>query len=370
MRLFRSVTIASLKMYFRNRQAIFWSLFFPLLIMVIFGLLDFDRYNPPRVGVVDLAENEASAALIAGLRSTGENEVVDISTGSGAAMRRELDDGDLHAVVEIPEGFGQPGAASTVRVLYDSNRPQESGVTINVVGEVLDRVFVELAQVPAEYRVENRFRIEPEAVAGQGQGYSGFLVPGVVALSIMQLGIFGVAFTLVRYRAQGVLRRLKATPIDPAHFLAGQVVTRVIIAVLQAALLFGVGALVLDVTIGRNNPAAWLLLLLLSVLGATLFISLGLAVSGVAKNEDTAAPLTNIIAMPMMFLSGVFFPRDAMPEFLAGITQYMPLTYVNEALRAVVNNGAGVASLGPQLLGMGVWAIITFVLAIRMFRWE
>jgi ABC-type multidrug transport system permease subunit len=80
--------------------------------------------------------------------------------------------------------------------------------------------------------------------------------------------------------------------------------------------------------------------------------------------------VANLISLPMMFLSGVFFPRDAMPDFLAGITQYMPLTYVNEALRAVVNSGAGVASLGPQLLGMGVWAIITFVLAIRMFRWE
>lgn len=370
MRLFASVTVASLKMYFRNRQAIFWSLFFPLLIMVIFGLLDFDRFNPPRVGVVDRAENRASAALIEGLRAAGDSDVIKLSSGAGDEMLRQLDDGDLHAVVEIPEGFGRPDDMSTVRVLYDSNRPQESGVTLNIIGEVLDRVFMDLAQVPPEFRVENRFQIVPEAVKGQGQGYAGFLVPGVVALSIMQLGIFGVAFTLVRYRAQGVLRRLKATPIDPAHFLAGQVVTRMIIAVLQAALLFGVGAIVLGVTIGRNNPAAWLLLLVISILGAILFISLGLAVSGFAKNEDTAAPLTNIIAMPMMFLSGVFFPVSSLPDFISAVSRYLPLTFLANGIRSVAVDGGGLGDIAGDLAGLLAWCAVAFALSTRTFKWE
>jgi ABC-2 type transport system permease protein len=106
------------------------------------------------------------------------------------------------------------------------------------------------------------------------------------------------------------------------------------------------------------------------LIGSAIFLAVGFAIAGWAKNEDQAAPVANLVSLPMMFLSGVFFPRDAMPDFLAAITQFMPLTYVNEALRAIVNDGAGLLSLGPQLLGMGVWVVITFVLAVLMFRWE
>ena len=107
------------------------------------------------------------------------------------------------------------------------------------------------------------------------------------------------------------------------------------------------------------------------LIGSAIFLAVGFAIAGWAKNEDQAAPVANLVSLPMMFLSGVFFPRDAMPDFLAAITQFMPLTYVNEALRAMVNEGAELlTSLAGQLLGMGVWMVITFVLAVRLFRWE
>jgi ABC-2 type transport system permease protein len=131
------------------------------------------------------------------------------------------------------------------------------------------------------------------------------------------------------------------------------------------AILFGIG-----IWFGLQMSGDYATLGLIVLLGSVIFLALGFAIAGWAKNEDQAAPVANLISLPMMFLSGVFFPRDAMPDILAGITQYMPLTYVNEALRGVVNNGASLAALGPQLLGMGVWAVITFVIAIRLFRWE
>jgi ABC-2 type transport system permease protein len=140
--------------------------------------------------------------------------------------------------------------------------------------------------------------------------------------------------------------------------------------VLQAALLFGVGAIVLDVTIGRNDPAAWLLLIMLSTLGAGLFISLGLALSGVAKNEDTAAPVANVIAMPMMFLSGVFFPVDSLPPFISSVSQYLPLTFLADGIRSVAVEGGGIADIGRDLTGLLAWCAAAFVLATRAFRWE
>ena len=369
MRIYGTLTLASLKMYFRNKQAIFWALFFPLLIMVIFGLLDFGRYVPPSVGIADRAGNQVSTALIQALRGGEENPILNIEMGERDDLLAKVTKGDLDAVFVIPEGFGDPGRVSTIEAAYDNRSPQERQVAHTVLGEVLEAVFRQVAHVPPEYLTEHRFQVEEVEVEGHGQGYKGFLVPGIAAMALMQGGIFGVVFTLVRFRAQGVLRRLKATPINPAHFLVGQLITRLIISVLQTFILLIVGALVLGVTIGEG-AGSWAMLAMFAVLGGALFISLGLAISGTAKNEDTAAPISNIVAMPMMFLSGVFFPITALPDWLAGATRHLPLTYLADGMRAVAVERAAIGDVIPELLGLGTWTAVMFIISARMFRWE
>jgi ABC-2 type transport system permease protein len=106
------------------------------------------------------------------------------------------------------------------------------------------------------------------------------------------------------------------------------------------------------------------------VLGSIIFLAMGFAIAGWAKNEDQAAPVANLLSLPMTFLSGVFFPRDAMPDLLKGITEFLPLTYLSEALRRIANDGAGVVDIGGDLLGLAVWAVIAFIVAVRLFSWE
>jgi ABC-2 type transport system permease protein len=184
-------------------------------------------------------------------------------------------------------------------------------------------------------------------------------------MTIMQLGLFGVAFGFVQLKRTGALRRLFATPTSPTYFLSAQVASRLIIGFAQVAILIGVG-----LWFGLQMFGDYLTLAVIVLIGSVIFLAIGFSIAGWAKNEDQAAPVANLISLPMMFLSGVFFPRDAMPEFLRWVTQFMPLTYVNDALRGVVNNGDNLLALGPQLLGMAVWAVITFVVAVRLFRWE
>ena len=181
----------------------------------------------------------------------------------------------------------------------------------------------------------------------------------------MQLGLFGVAFGFVQLKRTGALRRLFATPTSPSYFLSAQVLSRLIIGIAQVAILFAVG-----IWFGLQMFGSYMTLLVVVIIGSAIFLAIGFAIAGWAKNEDQAAPVANLISLPMMFLSGVFFPRDAMPDFLAAITAFLPLTYVIEALRAIVNQGADLWSLGPEMLGMAVWVVITFVIAIRLFRWE
>ncbi|MBI4306571.1 MAG: ABC transporter permease, partial [Chloroflexi bacterium] len=133
MRLFTSMSAASLKMYFRNRQAIFWSLFFPLLVMLIFGLLDFDRFNPPHAVVIDEAGSEVSARFVEAVGQVADDGVIDVREMDRQEAMKELEEGDLHAVIIVPPEFGQAGSISTVQTYYDRNRPQEAGVTLNVV---------------------------------------------------------------------------------------------------------------------------------------------------------------------------------------------------------------------------------------------
>ena len=207
--------------------------------------------------------------------------------------------------------------------------------------------------------------VEFESVESRDLGYIDFLVPGIVGMTIMQLGIFGVAFGFVQLKRTGALRRLFATPTSPSYFLSAQVLSRLIIGLVQVAILFAVG-----IWFGLQMFGDYMTLIVVVIIGSAIFLALGFGIAGWAKNEDQAAPVANLVSLPMMFLSGVFFPRDAMPEFLAAITAFLPLTYVIEALRAIVNEGATLMSLGPQMLGMAVWVVISFVIALRLFRWE
>lgn len=369
MRLYFVLTIASLKMYFRNRQAIFWALFFPMLIMLIFGLLNFDQFSPPDVGFVDNARNTASTTF----RDTiddGEDPLLDLKIDDEAFLRDELRDGDVDALIIIPEGFGDAGNVSTIQAVFDSRKPQEQGITETVMRDVLDSLFLEIAQVPDEFKVESRFEIKPAFIEGQGEGFRGFLVPGIAAMAIMQAGIFGVVFSLIRFKTGGVLRRLQATPIGPSHFLVGQMTTRLIVTLLQTYVLILVGMLALRVSIGDGTILTWIDLSIMALFGGALFTVLGLAISGWAKTEDVAAPVANIVTLPMMFLSGIFFPIEIFPDWLGNISQFFPLTYLADGFREITVNGASIITLGPELLGLGIWTAIAFAVATRVFRWE
>jgi ABC-2 type transport system permease protein len=346
---------ASVKMFVRNRVALFFSLFLPLIIMLIFGVLNFEGTTTIQLGVVDEANNQASQGLVSAI---GQVESFEITAGNRSTAMAALKEGDLDLAVIVPADWGVDRNYPTLKAYAATSAQQNAQMGALILNSIVLRSFAGSTDLPPTM-------VSVEQVTARDLGYIDFLVPGIVGMSVMQLGLFGVAFGFVHLKRTGALRRLFATPTSPAYFLGAQVASRLIIAFVQVVILFGIG-----IWFGLQMFGDYLILAVIVLLAAIIFLAVGFAVAGWAKNEDQAAPVANLISLPMMFLSGVFFPRDAMPDFLASVTQFMPLTYVNQALRAVVNEGAGLASLGPELLGMGVWAVITFVLAVRMFRWE
>lgn len=360
------LTLASLKMWYRDKQAIFWTFFLPLVLMVIFGVLNFGDLGSVELGVVDQARTPASRSLVASLENA---EAVSLFHQSASGEARvaileeeelALGEGDRDLVVVIPPDFGQPGGPVTVEVLFDVSQNREVQIGQTVVRQILDEMTFALNEVPF------RFGITTRPVFNRDLRFIDFLMPGLVAMSIMQMGLFSVAFTFVQLKNRGILRRLLATPVHPASFLFGQVVTRLSVSVLQTLVLIAVAVFLFDVEIVGNMAS----ILLLALIGGGVFVSMGFAISGWAKSEEVAAPIANVVALPMMFLSGVFFPRSAMPDVLESITDFLPLTYLIDALRNVSTDGEALWSQGWSLLGLAFWLLITFVVAVRLFKWE
>ena len=272
----------------------------------------------------------------------------------------DLEEGRLDFLAIIPEQFGTTQDPATVEGLFNANRPQRAQIGATVLARELDDLTF---QVSGNDRL---FELESREINSRSFEYVDFLVPGVIAMAIMQTGIFGVVFAVIQYRQQGVLRRLRATPVHPSNFLAGQILTRLLVSIVQTMILLGVGVFFLGVDIRGNL----LTLLMLALVGGALFISLGYAVSGFARSEESAAPLANLVALPMMFLSGVFFSRDSLPSVLGTITEYFPLTFLADSMREVTAEGSGLFDVSGDLLGLVAWTVVFFVLAVKVFRWE
>jgi ABC-2 type transport system permease protein len=341
--------IASGKMFVRNRAAVFFSIFLPLVIMLIFGVLNFEAATEIEMGIVDEANNEASAGLVEDLDAY---DYLVLTQGNRDDELAALADGDRDFVLVIPPDWAIPAPGGvTGLVAYAGNAdPAQAQVAQGLLQQAVGQALFAApggGGAPAGVAPPVAF----ESVESRDLGYIDFLVPGIVGF--------------VQLKRTGALRRLFATPTSPSYFLSAQVLSRLIIGLVQVAILFAVG-----IWFGLQMFGSYMTLFIVVIIGSAIFLAIGFAIAGWAKNEDQAAPVANLISLPMMFLSGVFFPREAMPDFLAGVTALLPLTYVIEALRAIVNRGADLLSLGPELLGMAVWVVISFVVAVRLFRWE
>ena len=353
---FVMLTWSSLKAYFRNRGAIFFSLLVPLMIMGIFGLINFGGgTSSVNIGVVDQAHNQVSDRLITNLKGI---KAVKLHTGSLDAEKQQLQQGNRDLVAVLPASIGQGSTAITA--YYNQGNPQNSQVAMAIMNQFVDRASFAFAGVSPV------LTLDAKPVQSRNLTYVDFLVPGMIGLSIMQTGLFGVVFTFVQWKQRGILRRLMATPMRVRDFFFSQLVTRLTTVALQIAVLLAVGLLLFHFHFAGNL----FYLLIVGIVGGGVFLAMGLAISGASKSEETAAPIANLVSLPLMFLSGVFFSRSSMPEWLQTITQFSPLTYVTDALRSISIDGASLWAIRTDLLGILIWLAIAAVIANRLFKWE
>ncbi len=354
-------TALLLRAYARDRTALFFGFLFPLLFMALFGVLNFGGSVRVDLAVVDEAKNEQSASFIDALQKIDTLRVT--TTGERDAEIVKLTGGDRDLVLIIPSDFriapARPGTSVPTLTLYENSAQAETGaVGRAILHSVVNELSFAVTQTAPVVSVKR------EEVTGRNLKYVDFLTPGILGMTIMQLGISGVAFAFVAERQRGVIRRIMATPIPRRNYMAAHVLQRLILAVVQVLILLAVAVFAFKVTVVGGLGS----LLLVAVLGAVVFLCLGFAVTGLLATENQAAVVTQIVTLPQLFLSGVFFSRDAVPAFLKPIADYLPLTFLNDALRAIATTGATLAEVGGDIIGLLAWAVVSFVLAYRLFR--
>ena len=355
-------TLMLLRAYRRDWVALFFGFFFPLVFMGLFGILNFGGFGSVALGIVDNANNAESQAFRAGLARI---ETLKITSGDEAKEKDALQKGDRDIVVVIPADFRiaparQGQAVPTLTLFENQGRGEQVAVGEAILNQVIDQMSFAVTQTAPVLTTKK------EQVQGRNLKYVDFLTPGILGMTIMQLGVASVMFTFVVDRQRGVIRRIMATPISRRNYMASHVLERLILAVLQVLVLLAVAVFGFKVAIVGS---IWVLLLVV-ILGSVLFLTLGFAVSAFVTTENQAPAIMQLVTLPQMFLSGVFFSRDAVPAFLKPVADLLPLTFLNEALRQVSTAGATLTQVGPQILGIVVWSVITFIIAFRFFRLE
>jgi ABC-2 type transport system permease protein len=353
-----ALTALFFKAYVRDRGALFFSLLVPIIITGIFGILTFGGENTTGVGIADEARNEASARFVATLKQI---DLLAVSEGDRESELRALRKDDRSLVIVFPPDFApSPQRSATILIYAHAGRPQQAAIAESVLTRVLNEAsFSALGAQPLA-------RLQRQEVEAQRLTYVDFLIPGMVAMSVMQLGLFSVAFGVVQQKRLGVLRRLMATPLPARTYFAASTATRLLMTVLQVIILVGMGVLFFRFTLLGNFGE----LIAVAVLGGGVFLTHGFALAGRARTEDQAAPVANLLSFPQMFLSGIFFPRENVPDWLRPVTDLLPLTFFADAARAIATEGAHLWDVGGDLLGLAVWGVIGFVFAVRFFRFE
>lgn len=336
------LTRARLVEFWRDPSAWFWVFVFPVLLAVALGLA-FRNRGPEEIRAALVGPGaEALAARL------GDTPGLRLEVQQEEAAAEALRSGRLDLVARI-----DPGPRASYR--YDPDRPG-AGVARLQVDEALQRALGRVDPLPTE-------RLE---VTEPGGRYIDFLVPGLVGLNIMGSCMWGLGYALVDSRRRKLLKRFAVTPMRRSHFLLAFGLSRLLFLVAEVASLVFFGWLLFEVGVSGSLLA----LAAVALGGAVAFTGLALLIAARTESTETASGWMNFVQMPMWLLSGSFFDYSRFPDWLHPAIQALPLTALNDAARAVMNHGAGLLEVLPQLGVLAAWGLAGFVLALRLFRWQ
>jgi ABC-type multidrug transport system permease subunit len=339
------LTLVRFREFIREPEAVFWTFVFPILLAAGLGIA-FRQRGPDKLPIAVIGSAPGSAAVIESLRKDSTLVVESYDDSSGA---RALRTGKI-ALLVVPTG-----ARDSIRYVYDRARSE----AVNA------RVIVDRAVQVGAGRVDP-VRAADTSVTEKGSRYIDFLIPGLLGMNLMGSSIWGLGFAIVTARSKKLLKRLMATPMSRVQYLLSFLCSRLVFLILEIITLLGFGHFAFGVPL-RGSLGT---LLLVCLLGALSFGGLGLLSASRARTTEAVSGIMNFIMLPMWIFSGVFFSAANFPRVVQPFIKLLPLTALNDALRANMLEGATLTGITPQIIVIVAWGIVTFVAALKLFRWR
>ena len=333
------LTLVRFLEFMREPEALFWVFIFPILLAAGLGIAF--RNRP-----ADVLKIAAVTPQLA--QSLRQDKLLDVSELSGTAAEEALRTGKVALLAE-------PGPNGSVVYKYDDTNPE--GRTA--------RMLANRAVQRAAGRVDP-VNSTDQLLREPGSRYIDFLIPGLLGMNLMGSAIWGMGFAIVDARRKKLMKRLIATPMPRHYFLLSFVLSRLVLLIVEVGVVLGFGTIVFGVPL-RGSAID---LVLLCVLASMSFSALGLLIASRARTIEAASGLMNVVMMPMWIVSGVFFSAQRFPDFIQPVIKALPLTAAIDALRMNMLQGAGLGQVGSQMLVLGVWLVVCFALALKLFRWR
>lgn len=335
------LTIVRLKEFVRETEAIFWVFGFPLLLTLALGFAF--REKPPDRIPVGVVRGGIDAQRMKALAKSPalQPRLFTLAEGRDAVRR-----GKISLLVE--------GETSPV-YRFDATRPEARNARLEVDAALQSAAGRRDLLPTSEVRV-----------TGPGSRYIDFLVPGLLGMNLMGTGIWGMSFTIVNARMRKLLKRLVATPMRKIDYLFAQFLSRLVFLLVEV----GVVVTFARIVFGVRIHGSLLTFTIVCLIGGFAFSGLGILVASRATTIEAISGITNLVMMPMWLCSGVFFSYERFPDAVKPFIRALPLTALNDALRAVMNDAAGMAQVVPQIALLSLWAVAGFTAGLKLFRWQ
>lgn len=350
---------------FRDKVALFFTIGFPLIFLFVFGGLN-SGGSDISFNVAVINESDSSFAKEFAEDATKNNVLsVDPEISTLDQAKEKMSRSELDAAIILPKGFGDiaPGAqypTGKANIVYTQNNQQSA----QALSSILDAQF---KGINSQFvKTDVPFTVTTEQLNERSLSAFDYTFAGLLGFAIIGMGIFGPINVFPELKKMGILRRLSTTPLKVWQYFMATMIGQVFIGLISLAVMFIVAITVFKLNIVGN----YLELALFLILGIITILGIGLALGGWAKNERQVAPLANIIVFPMMFLSGTFFPRFLMSEWLQNVSAFLPLTPIIDGIRLIATEGKHLIDILPQVGLVGLWAIVIYAIAFKVFRWE
>jgi ABC-2 type transport system permease protein len=362
------ITFAKLntRRYFRDRTAIFFTVLFPLIFLFIFGGI-FGKGGDVsfRVALLNQSDSQISKSFVDEAKKQTKLFKIDANATDLSAAKEKMNRGELDATIILPQDFGTTKAGTktptgTAQILYTQNNQQAAQTLVPVMQAAFQPINAQFVQTNLP------FKVTAEQTNDKGLSSFDYTFSGLLGFSLLGLGIFGPVNVFPELKKQGILRRYSTTPIRVWQYFVANMFSQVVIGLFAMSVMFVVAILVFHLNLVGNilELAFFLALSIITMLG------IGLAIGGWARNERQAAPIANLVTFPMMFLSGTFFPRFLMPDWLQQVSSFIPLTPIIDGIRLIATEGKHLIDILPQLGLIGISLVVIYFIAFRTFRWE